>query len=237
MGDLFNVYCDESCHLPLDRQKSMVLGAVWLPKVSARDFNSRIRALKLEHGLAGHVELKWVRVSARTLPLYKALVDLFFASPELRFRALIVPDKSILDHERFGQDHDTWYYKMYFSLLKGVLDRTSRFRIVLDIKDTRSADKMRKLHDVLCSSMYDFDRSIVESLDAYRSDEIQLLQLADVLIGAVSYANRGLGTSPAKVELLTYIRARSGLRLTNSTFLSERKFNLFRWEPREGNAS
>ncbi len=31
MSDIFNVYCDESCHLENDHRKVMVLGAVWCP--------------------------------------------------------------------------------------------------------------------------------------------------------------------------------------------------------------
>ena len=31
MTEIYNVYYDESCHLEHDRQKAMVLGAVWCP--------------------------------------------------------------------------------------------------------------------------------------------------------------------------------------------------------------
>ena len=31
MSQIFNIYCDESCHLENDREKAMVLGAVWCP--------------------------------------------------------------------------------------------------------------------------------------------------------------------------------------------------------------
>jgi hypothetical protein len=31
MSQVFNIYCDESCHLEHDQQKAMVLGAVWCP--------------------------------------------------------------------------------------------------------------------------------------------------------------------------------------------------------------
>ena len=31
MPQVFNVYCDESCHLEHDRQKVMVLGVIWWP--------------------------------------------------------------------------------------------------------------------------------------------------------------------------------------------------------------
>jgi len=32
MTPIYNVYCDESCHLENDNQKIMVLGAVWSPE-------------------------------------------------------------------------------------------------------------------------------------------------------------------------------------------------------------
>ena len=31
MNNLYNIYCDESCHLEHDRQKAMVLGGIWCP--------------------------------------------------------------------------------------------------------------------------------------------------------------------------------------------------------------
>jgi hypothetical protein len=44
-----------------------------------------------------------------------------------------VPDKSKLAHEAFDQTHDDWYFKMYFDLLKVILERKSSYRIFLDI--------------------------------------------------------------------------------------------------------
>ncbi|NHQ60865.1 DUF3800 domain-containing protein [Chlorobium sp. BLA1] len=36
MSEIFNIYCDESCHLENDRHKAMVLGAVWCPLDESR---------------------------------------------------------------------------------------------------------------------------------------------------------------------------------------------------------
>ncbi len=36
MTQIFNVYCDESCHLENDHQSAMVLGAVWCPLEKTR---------------------------------------------------------------------------------------------------------------------------------------------------------------------------------------------------------
>lgn len=231
MTELYNVYCDESCHLEGDHQGIMALGAVWCPAPSARRVSAAIRSLKDSHGIQRSVEVKWVKVSPGRLHFYRDLVDLFFDNPDLHFRALVVPDKSLLDHTAFGQTHDDWYYKMYFDLLKVILDPAARYRIYLDYKDTHGGGKVARLHDVLCNNAYDFKRERIERVQIVRSHEVDLIQLCDLLLGIVSYANRDLSTSPAKLELVDHMRRRSGYQLTRSTLLGERKTNILRWRP------
>jgi hypothetical protein len=60
-----------------------------------------------------------------------------------------------------------------------------------------------------------------------------MLQIADLLIGAVSYVNRGLSGNLAKNVLIERIKKRSNYELTKSTLLKEGKVNLFVWEARE----
>lgn len=231
----YNVYCDESAHLPNDRQPRMVLGAIWIPAESVRRVTDEIRALKRRFGLSPYMELKWTKISPGRLDFYLALIDFFFSEPELRFRALVIPDKAKLDHEKFRQDHDTWYYKMYFSMLKAIITPDDRFRIFIDIKDTRSADKMRKLHEVLCNNIYDFDRAVVQDVQTVRSHEVELLQLADLLIGAVRHAGLGELRDSAKDSFVRHLQEHSHYTLTRSTLLTEKKFNVFVWNAQEPN--
>ncbi len=233
MSIRYNVYCDESCHLENDNQDIMVLGAVWCQLEKAREASIELRGIKIAHGLSPSFEVKWTKVSPAKQPFYLELVDYFFDNDALHFRALVVPDKSKLQHELHGQDHDTWYYKMYFDMLKVILEPEARYRIYLDIKDTRSAAKIAKLHDVLCNNVYDFERQIIERVQTVRSHEVELLQLADLLIGAVSYANRGLSENSAKVSLVERIRKRSGYTLTRTNLLRESKLNIFIWQATE----
>lgn len=229
----FNVYCDESCHLANDRQGIMVLGAVTCPREKTTEIAARIRELKIEYGLPSTFEIKWTKVSPAKQDFYLAVLNYFFDDDDLTFRALVVPDKAKLDHDGFGQSHDDFYFKMYFDMLKVLLDPASRYNIYLDVKDTRSAQKTRKLHEVLCNNAYDFRRGIVKRIELVRSEHVQQVQLADLLIGAVSYANRHLGANKAKVALIRRMRERSGYILTKSTLLQSRKVNLFVWHPRE----
>lgn len=235
MTNAYNVYCDESCHLENDGQKAMVLGAVWCPLDKTREIAVRLREIKQKHGLPPQFEVKWTKVSPAKAELYLDLVDYFFDDDDLRFRALIVPDKSLLRHGAYpGQDHDTWYYKMYFDMLKVILSPNARYRIYLDIKDTCGAQKAARLHEMLCNNIYDFSREVIERLQLVHSHEIEQLQLADLLIGALSYVNRDLQGNAGKQALVERIRERSRYSLTRSTLLREEKFNLFSWQAAEG---
>jgi hypothetical protein len=233
MSQAYNVYCDESCHLENDHQKAMVLGAVWCPTKKSHHISTRLRQIKVKHNLPPDFELKWTKVSPAKIDYYLEALDYFFDDDDLHFRALIVPDKSLLRHEERGQDHETWYYKMYFDMLKVLLSPQDKYRIYVDVKDTRGGRKVNKLHDVLCNNMYDFSREIIERVQLVRSHEVEMIQLADLLIGIISYINRGLETSKAKVELIGRMRDRSGYDLTKTTLLRENKVNLLRWQASE----
>ena len=144
----YNIYCDESCHLPHDQQPIMVLGAVWCPLEKTKEIAVRIREIKSKHKLANGFEIKWTKVSPAKLQFYQDILDYFFDDDDLRFRG-VVADKIKLDHQAFGQDHDTWYYKMLFLTLQTILKPENKYRIYLDIKDTRSQKKVTKLREVL----------------------------------------------------------------------------------------
>ena len=232
---LYNIYCDESCHLENDHQKVMTIGAIWCADSVKAEMFKKIKEIKLKYGFPADFEVKWTKVSPAKINFYLDLLKLFFDDPRLHFRAVIIKDKDQLDHARFeSQNHDVWYYKMFFFLLNVILEPHSRYRIYLDKKDTKSGDKLKKLHDVLCNSQYDFSKEIIEHIQSVHSHEIELLQLADLLIGAVNYANRGMNTSAAKSKLVSFMRDRSGYGLTSTTLFKEEKVNLFIWQPRKG---
>ncbi len=233
MPKTYNVYCDESCHLENDNQKVMVLGSIWCPLDQASTIILDIRQLKKDFGLSPFFEIKWTKVSPAKISFYQAIIDYFFDNENLHFRVLVVPDKTILNHTEFQQTHDEWYYKMYFDMLKVILSPYDLYRIYLDIKDTRGGIKVHKLQDVLCNNMYDFSKEIIERVQIIRSLEVEIMQMADLMIGAVSAINRGQPQSIAKQALINLIRRRSGYSLTRTTLLREMKTNIFIWHPRE----
>lgn len=244
MKPTINIYCDESCHLQNDKEPVMVIGAVYCPIEKKEEIFERLYSFKLKHNLIPknkkndnenrtYYELKWNKVSKSKIEYYKDVINYFFDDDDLQFRVLVVSNKSAIDYEKFSHTHDTFYYKMYFGMLKAILNPENSHHIYIDIKDTRSKEKVHKLEQVLRNDKYDYSKEIIKKVQQVRSHEVEILQLADLLVGATAYVNRELSNSKAKNELINLIKHRSKYSLTKSTLLKERKFNVFIWEPQK----
>jgi len=233
MNEIFNIYCDESCHLENDKQQVMLLGAIWCPQEEVMRLSNKVEDIKSRHKATG--ELKWSKVSNSRLDFYLELVDCFLSETPLHFRSLVVLHKERLNHGLFNEgSHDNFYYKMYYSLRSKILSPEKRYNIYLDIKDTRSWLKLCMLNQILCNDKYDFTSQMIGNLQNIRSHESQLLQICDFLLGAVSYRHRGLTNNPAKIKVIEHLEERLGRDLLHSTPLREEKCNLFLFTPREG---
>ena len=228
----YNIYCEESCHLPNDKSEVMVLGAIWCPNEKRKEIFVRVREIKAKYGFKPDFEIKWNKVSLSKVDFYMELINYFFDDDDLHFRVLVVPNKKELNHEAFNQDHDTFYYKMYFDLLKVILSPNFSYNIYIDIKDTKSQTKVLKLKDVLRNNHYDYKKKIIRDIQQVQSHEVEILQLTDLLIGAMSYIHRGLTTNQGKIMLIERIKSRSGYTLKHSTLYKEEKFNIFIWRSR-----
>lgn len=235
---MINVYCDESCHLELSKskpteQKSMVLGGVSCPIELVRSINQDIKNIKEKHGLSKSTEFKWTKVSKNKINFYKEIIEYFFSNKNLKFRAIVFQDKSKFNYKKYS--HNDLYYIMYFYLLREMIDPNNKSNIYIDKKDTRGGKKINKLKECLCNSKLDFNLNIIEKIQIIDSKDSEIMQVADLLIGSMSYANRGydkLGyKSIYKKELVELVRKLSGYNLCETTLRQEYKFNIFIWEP------
>lgn len=227
-----NVYCDESCHLENDGHELMILGAVWCPFAKTAEIAQRLRELKAQHRMPPRYELKWTSVSPSRTDYFRDVLNYFFDDDDLHFR-VILAEKTGLQHASRGQTHDEWYYKMFFTTLKVLLSPEKRYRIYIDYKDTNGSERVQKLKNILSNNMYDYRREIIETVQLVRSHEVEMMQLADFLIGIVGYRNRALTANATKSALVARMRERSKLTLNQTTLLRAEKVNVFRWAPQE----
>lgn len=225
-GKQFIVYCDESRHDSCAANPYMGIGGLWVPYQQKDVLRKRLDALARRHGLAG--ELKWNKVSAKTLEGYKAVIDAFADEEGLRFRVIIVDHKAAdygLYHEG---DPELGFYGFYYHMLvKWLLPETS-YIIVLDHKVNSAAGRYaaldRRLRQAMPGSAH------LRQVTVADSTESRLAQVADLLTGAVTAAWCDTGADTPKAELQRHLAARMrvpDLR-TASPSPAFGRFNVFR---------
>lgn len=226
-----NIYCDESCHLLNDGIPVMVLGCISCNSELVQSIHNYLRNIKVSHGLSRNFECKWVKVSPSKYKYYESVLDYFFENEALRFRGTIIPNKNELQHDRFNQDHFTWYHKMWYIVLEKILESGNSYKIYIDIQNTHSYEKTQVLKDILNTKFAVRTSQKVTRIQPVRSHEVELMQMVDLLIGAIAYTNRGLSSSRAKSKLVEHFQERSGLSLKRTTKLASRKVNILKWQP------
>lgn len=231
----YNIYCDESCHLKNDISSVMILGAISCPKEQKKRIFDNIREIKLKYGLDSRFEIKWTKVSDSKIDFYLELLAYFWNNTDLCYRGLVATGKDRLDHEKYNKgDNDLWYYKMYFLMLDPIINPANEYQILVDIKDTKGGKRVEKLKEVLCNNKYDFRQEVIQQIVQINSKESEILQLADLINGAIAFYYRQLGVEPSanqgKVSFVEELQKKCNL--DRNTARNEQKFNLFIWQPR-----
>ena len=217
MNKTFNTYCDESCHLENDHKPFMFLGSISSAYNQVRLHTEQINELKKKHNF--YAEIKWTKVSQSKYHFYSELIDYFFAT-DLKFRAIGIAKEKI-DNAVFGQTYDDFYYKMYYQLLNHKIDSRYAYNVYLDIKDTLSTYKVRRLKEIL-----NIEYGVFRNVQNIRSNESVLMQFADFLMGTISYyKNNSEKQNQAKIQLTERLIKKSGYDLDHTNY--SEKLNLF----------
>lgn len=226
-----NYYMDESCHLLNNDSKYMVLGAIACPKKKTANISHKIKILKKEYGFDADFEIKSTKISPSKSAFYKALIEFFLNEKDLCFRAIIV-DKDLLEHKKFNQTHDDFYYKMVYYLFRYFLWGHNNY-IYTDYKDSMSYEKSQKVASYLNNEWSLRQHNYKFSAQPINSKESNILQLADLLIGLTTYNARGLTSSSIKRELIDYIEKQSQVSLLVTTPTTKcGKIDILNWRPR-----
>ena len=227
---IYKIFCDESNHLSSDKSNLMVIGGIAVNNERVEYINRYIKYLKHKHNATN--ELKWTKLNNNKRDFYKELLEFFFSNTALRFNAQIVLNKSQLNHQRYNEDEaDMFYYKMYYYTLLPFLKPDNQYNIFIDYKDTKGGKRAKKLNEIIKNSFYG---SIKTEFTIIHSHESQIMQLTDILIGAISYKNRQDIEHKSNIKnfIIKTIEELSGIALNVSTPEWENKFRLYRFYPR-----
>lgn len=224
----YNIYFDESCHLLKDNSNVLGIGCIYCSSESKKEIMYNIRSIKRKYGFQRDHEIKWTRVSKQKMSLYKELIDYFFDEDKLHFRGIISINKDELVVS--GEDeYREWYDKMNYYLFNKVINFGYTYRIFLDKRDTKGKENLENLKKILCNSKYDFSMETIASIEDINSNNNELIQLTDLIIGALTYYHRGLTSSAAKMEIVKYLSLKTNISETSDW--NETKFNILIWSP------
>lgn len=234
MKKMYNIYVDESCYLEHDGLPVMCIGYTKIESHLYPSIKEKFQKLKLKYHTP--TEIKWNKVSVSRIELYKQLLDVFYEQP-IEFRCVLIKNKANLDHKKFNRgDHDAFYYKVAYLLLHNsmVNNENDHYRVFFDYKDSWGKMRLKTLAEVF-DNKYE-GKSPFIYFQQLRSDENELLQLTDLMLGAVAYKARGEhlkeNASAVKKEIVSYLENITGYNLSEGTIPWEHKFNIFDFQIR-----
>jgi len=221
----FEIYCDESSHErlvkePERRDGFFFIGGIWIPAEQRARMKESIR--NLQNIYETHGEVKWNRVCPSRLPIYEALVDEFFESPA-RFRSVAIDCRKVDLVKYDNADAELGFYKFYYQLLHHWINDFNDYSVFVDFKVNRLPSRLRTLHEVLSNANLS---ARVLRVQAVASDESPLIQLVDVLTGAVGHKFHRHAGSAAKAAIVGRIERHLN-RAIVPTGPWEQKFNVF----------
>ena len=230
-----NIYCDESRHTS-GGDDYMVIGAICCERDLKRELVHKINLLKEKYQAQG--EFGWKRVSPNRKAFYMELIELFVESP-LNFKCIVV-DKRELNHDRYNNgDKELGFYKLYYQMLTGLLKSGHEYSVYVDWQVNQKEKRFSNLKFYLDKRNI---KATISCLEPVSSETQPLIQLADLLMGAVGYDYNKRKTSRVKVEFCKtlakelhtlnpkYFRFE---KLNTFTAQDEEKFNIFKWRPKQ----
>ncbi len=229
---LYDLYCDESRQDLIVKRSSInsnnryiCIGGIMVPNGHREKLKSDIKELKQKHNLFG--ELKWGSVSTNKVQFYLELIDLFFdTNNPIDFRTVVIDAEEIDNDVYNDSDHELGYYKFYYQLIFHWINPNHNYYIFTDYKTNKDRARLNLLKLVLNRATRSDCIEIIQSLN---SKESLLLQMQNVLMGAVGYKfNYGdTGISLAKKAVVERIEKYLGHQI-NPTVKNYKKFNVFK---------
>lgn len=231
MSKIFNIYCDESSVEGDSKHSYMVIGAFFIPRDKKREFLNNY--LKIS-GKTQFRELKWSKISQANLSTIKKIIDLFFNTDYANYSCIVVNKKKVDLKSYHQNDKELAFYKFYYLLLKAKMHSGCKYYIYLDKKPVSLQNRVGVLKYFL-SGFIKSERQdcIIKHLQEYSSTENKLIQISDLLTGAVAsrfnFPERN--KSLYKKEVIKYIETKLNRSLLVKTGYFESKFNVFIWRP------
>jgi len=233
-------FADES---GISQSQYTVVGGIYIRSKHIPLLHEKISAFRTKHNM--HAELKWTKISNQKFEAYAALVDLFFTLNQesiINFHALIFDNYQANHHKYNEGSADIGLSKLYYQLIlhkfSNYADESSDMCVCLDRRHSRTS--LNDLRDMLnrgITRKRGMPTALIKQLVSQDSKEDDILQLNDVILGAVCAVRNGKhilhDTREAKRVIAHRIVNQSGHRdFTQSSPRHFNHFSVWNFQPR-----
>lgn len=230
----YNFYCDESHYLQNDGQDFMVLGTLYCHKSNYKKIKNEIKKIKQKHGYSYDYELKWTKINNQNV---ECIIDIFryiYSNTDILIRILVAKGKSALKLDWFNLDYNEWYHRMYYYLLKHPFTYRLRGNIeaslYLDHKDSYSQVKFDELANVMNLNFQ--DKNVYFTSKSCDSKDFVLIQIIDLIIGAVAYNLKNNFKNDNKIRVLSALKEIFKIDFPSEGSSTNSRVNYFVWKPK-----
>lgn len=200
----------------------MVFGGIIVSDAMLTRFHQKMQEWRGRERMTA--ELKWNKVSAQKYSEYVSLVDLFFhqATQRLLLFKSVVFDTYEIDYKTYHEgDHEIGFYKFFYQFILHKFGRHAakgHRRLIIHFDERKTHYSLEKFRVILNRGMrkkYNLNEDVVRAVQVVRSHDSDVIQIADVLMGAVGFQWNGLHLLPesrrAKIDLAAHIAQKAGL--------------------------
>lgn len=195
----YHVYADESRQ---DAHCCMLYGLLFIPRGKPeRSLREDYTRLRQQHHW-GTGEFNWEKVSHGKMNVYKKFVELFFNHVDTECRCLVVDTQKINYKASHNGDRETAFYEFYFQAISHNLHLEDEYLVFTDDQQNRQPNR---LTDLKSKTNYHWllkgaEDGPVRNVEPRASKMEDLLQITNVLLGAMGYDIEERAESLAKVE-------------------------------------
>jgi hypothetical protein len=211
----------------------MVIGAAVVRDEKLDSINGLVKELRSDKI---RYELKWCELKRHRLHHFSKFIDLTFQllrNRTMKFHCIVI-DLNKYKNMSKGSDKELGFYKAYYQLLLhrfglGLFDKNFERKFIIHLDRNEFKYPLSNLLNSLNNTMYREKRiKPFIHIEAIDSKEKEIIQMVDLIIGAISYQKNEWHTksdaAKYKIDLLNYITNKSGLSsLMHSTIHEEEK--------------
>jgi hypothetical protein len=210
---MYHVYADESYK---DTHKFLILGGLVLDERELASIEAELAAVRRKHHKESS-EVKWSKSRSGNLRFYKDFLQVFFdraEKDELHFHCMYV-DTHTFNHHRYNMGSgEIGFNKLIFQLLLHKFGRrygaNSPLFVYLDHRDAKDdPESIRPMLNSTLARDWENHSRPFRGLQFRKSHKCELIQLNDLLIGAVGFRknkrHHAEGVAQHKCELALHI--------------------------------